>query len=752
MTHLLDGTLAGKLAPDLMAGYKFGDPISSVSEPANIVWTNRANTTSAGPGDTDKFGETFGTKAPVARAIVDAAIVQYERMIGSFNYPVAGEHYSLTVTMGSPFGPFSGGAGMSTTLLGGKPHAGSLVMGVGNVNADPNDDNGWFLDPTPFDSSEFRGGFYNAFAGSAHAGSPAENKFDFFSVVCAELTHDMGLNGDIVPSWHALTSDTGAPDVNQGGTGNLWVFRGPSIKHLLTSNMGGVFGIDAGCAVHSAGGMDVTTFDGVEYKGNFDQGTAMNGWGARLLVNDTFALMFKDAFNYASVNPAEFSTGTMYSILDQVTGKLYVRGGEEEIGWSIYPLAADRFKITRTGDTIAVSVDPYHDAPGSGAMPGEGDLPPWVTYYDASQITSIQIDGAGDADLITIDANIGVPVSLVAQPGQDDKVVVLGTPGVDTVGLNSNGAILINGIPFSFTHVSNFSFEAGEGNDAFAILTSPNATLPASIKYDAGVGDDRMFVRGSPGADTVSFVDGTFHLPGALAYSAENETYSFDGGQGGDFLEVVGGPTLHLIGPQDFVEFDVSGNVVVDPSPAANPATPYLIRAEAFSITSDATLDLNNNAMMLDDPSTPTWFVRNLIASGRSGGNWLGKGLTSSTARLNAMKNTTLGYMDNFDWHAIAGANALFVNHPVDNGAVLIKYTYLGDTDLNGVVNFDDYSRTDHGFTNQLSGWVNGDFDNNNEVNFDDYALIDRAFQTQGALLVAYAAPSKPMPHRSVFR
>jgi hypothetical protein len=50
-------------------------------------------------------------------------------------------------------------------------------------------------------------------------------------------------------------------------------------------------------------------------------------------------------------------------------------------------------------------------------------------------------------------------------------------------------------------------------------------------------------------------------------------------------------------------------------------------------------------------------------------------------------------------------------------------------------VNFDDYSRTDAGFNNNRSGWLNGDFDGNNIVNFDDYSLIDLAFNTQNGSL-----------------
>ena len=64
-----------------------------------------------------------------------------------------------------------------------------------------------------------------------------------------------------------------------------------------------------------------------------------------------------------------------------------------------------------------------------------------------------------------------------------------------------------------------------------------------------------------------------------------------------------------------------------------------------------------------------------------------------------------------------------------------MKYTYYGDTDFNGIVNFDDYSRTDAGFNNNRTGWFNGDFDCNGIVNFDDYSLIDLAFNTQSGTL-----------------
>ena len=130
---------------------------------------------------------------------------------------------------------------------------------------------------------------------------------------------------------------------------------------------------------------------------------------------------------------------------------------------------------------------------------------------------------------------------------------------------------------------------------------------------------------------------------------------------------------------------------------------------------------------------SPLPAVQALINSARSGGAWTGDGITSSNARNANPKNTTLGAMEATDYKSLYGQGATFAGESLDNNAVLVKYTYYGDTDFNGVVNFDDYSRIDAGFNNNRSGWLNGDFDGNGVVNFDDYALIDLAFNTQGA-------------------
>jgi plastocyanin len=146
-----------------------------------------------------------------------------------------------------------------------------------------------------------------------------------------------------------------------------------------------------------------------------------------------------------------------------------------------------------------------------------------------------------------------------------------------------------------------------------------------------------------------------------------------------------------------------------------------------------ATLDLNDNDLILT--ATPAATVQALIVSARNAGAWNQMGITSSAARNQTSHATTLGLLSGAEYHSVAGGGATFSGFGVNDSDVLVKYTWYGDTDFNGKVNFDDYVRTDNGFNNHLSGWLNGDFDLNGQVNFDDYVLIDLAFNTQSGTL-----------------
>ncbi|MBC8105140.1 MAG: hypothetical protein H7Z14_01000 [Anaerolineae bacterium] len=160
-----------------------------------------------------------------------------------------------------------------------------------------------------------------------------------------------------------------------------------------------------------------------------------------------------------------------------------------------------------------------------------------------------------------------------------------------------------------------------------------------------------------------------------------------------------------------------------------------------------AFLDINEHALIVDyTGSSPLNFIKSAVVTARNGGAWDGFGITSSAAATHPTHSTTLGLLEGAEYRSIYGPSAVFEGEPIDDTSVLVKYTYYGDTDFNGIVDFDDYARIDSGFNNDRTGWFNGDFDYNGIVDFDDYSLIDQAFNTQTGSLRSMNAVPEPTP------
>jgi hypothetical protein len=122
-----------------------------------------------------------------------------------------------------------------------------------------------------------------------------------------------------------------------------------------------------------------------------------------------------------------------------------------------------------------------------------------------------------------------------------------------------------------------------------------------------------------------------------------------------------------------------------------------------------------------------------MIASGQNSGTWNGSGIRSSSA---AGSYTTIGIAEaSFALALTDGNTALFDGQTVDATAVLIKFTYAGDANLDGQITGDDYFLIDSAFPQALTGWTNGDFNYDGAITGDDYFMIDSNFPAQGAPL-----------------
>jgi fibronectin-binding autotransporter adhesin len=174
------------------------------------------------------------------------------------------------------------------------------------------------------------------------------------------------------------------------------------------------------------------------------------------------------------------------------------------------------------------------------------------------------------------------------------------------------------------------------------------------------------------------------------------------------------------------VSVSAGGSVTVSPfSRAANKASVLVTSALNLS---GGTLDLGTSDMVVKGGAAGLATLQTYVADYLlSGGT---NGLGSSSASPGAAPYTTLGVIANGDFGLPLFAT--FDGVAVDVNDALVKYTYVGDTDLNGILDATDFNAVLFGFTNGLGGWHNGDVNYDNAVNATDWALFIDAYTWYG--------------------
>jgi hypothetical protein len=166
-----------------------------------------------------------------------------------------------------------------------------------------------------------------------------------------------------------------------------------------------------------------------------------------------------------------------------------------------------------------------------------------------------------------------------------------------------------------------------------------------------------------------------------------------------------------------------------------------LLLTGSLSITDDGALDIAKGRLIIRSAagagSIAAAGAAAWIAQARAG-RWQGAGLTSSAAAGNSILGVAAILNDRGDGSPIFDT---FAGQAVDADSVLIQAVLNGDTDLNGVIDGDDYHCIDRGFLLQMPGYRNGDLDYSGGVDADDYFLIDSAFLGQRTLPESWRNP-----------
>lgn len=401
LSHFSPGVIAQDAALEAhRAETNFYEELPSAAAGAfQINWTNRG---------ADNFG-VFGARAEAARSVVDAVFTMWENIITHMHDPAGRNYINVDVFMANESPGFGGAARIEETDQGFVVR-GDLELGVGTAGMP---DLGWFIDNTPFEHGEFAGLITNAFAANAQLGSPALGLPDLFTVANAEITHLLGITSQSGTRWAdtPVANGTGVADGNEGGgIGQLYYIKNGPINQLLTTYNSGGGGTDTGEPLHTSPGAHfVEAAVGWVY-GSEDAGNASYSNSERYLPSNNLAQLLNHGYGY-EYNEPELQ-GTFYT-LRQSNGELLLRGGANN--------SSDTFDVYRDFATneIVCAVNVGNDVPGTGPTDA------FITRYPAGQITSVKIQGFAGTDTITVNSNIGLPVSVDMAQG-DDRLIVRG--------------------------------------------------------------------------------------------------------------------------------------------------------------------------------------------------------------------------------------------------------------------------------------------------------------------------------------
>jgi hypothetical protein len=451
---------------------------------------------------------------------------------------------------------------------------------------------------------------------------------------------------------------------------------------------------------------------------------------------------------------------------------------------------ADRLKVSFTGGTtngITVTSVKYNSPTSvtvtlniaAGATAGPRDI--------------VLTNPDGQQSIIAGGLTVVFPTVYTGTSGSDDYLLRINPSVPGDVQILVGGTVSFSGPESS---VTTLTFNTGQGDDHLTIdLANGNPIPSGGVFYDGGAGNDLLTINGSTSADSVTLANAfTGPLGGAININDPSngaqtvESIIFNGNAGDDVLTVASAPIAPLTfnggispGSHDTLRITAAGTVTINGDVGAQTTSADVTVENAggsvifsasqhiddlfsrgtvtlaqngnqvidtntltlLTTAGEGTLDLKDNDLIVRSGDLGTWNgsqytgITGLLTQARAGGSWTGPGITSSLASTSGSFKT-LGIASASQVFGIAATQTgTFDGETITGAAILVKYTYGGDANLDGRINIDDYGRIDSqvGLSGSAFGWYNGDFNYDGKINIDDYGIIDSGVGAQGPAL-----------------
>jgi autotransporter-associated beta strand protein len=178
----------------------------------------------------------------------------------------------------------------------------------------------------------------------------------------------------------------------------------------------------------------------------------------------------------------------------------------------------------------------------------------------------------------------------------------------------------------------------------------------------------------------------------------------------------------------------ISGNGIVqlaDNVTAGTALGTSNVNLTSLSLTGAGALDIGNNRIIIDYSSPATDPIASIAAwiangfYGLPGPSIISSDITADDASSGLSYG--IGYADGAD-NVVAG---------LPSGEIEIMYTLLGDANLDGTVNSDDFSQFSHNQGQSGMSWDDGDFNYDGTVNSEDFASFSHNLGQTASLAAA---------------
>jgi hypothetical protein len=362
--------------------------------------------------------------------------------------------------------------------------------------------------------------------------------------------------------------------------------------------------------------------------------------------------------------------------------------------------------------------------------------------FAPSTLSTLAINPSSSTDQITVDFTTASPIPTggASLTGASSPLTIIGAQTANAFTIGSSN-LNVGTSTLTYTSFSSITFNGGASNDTLTQSAQPTA----AITFNGGAGSDTLIINA-----------GVFTFTG----DPQTNTASLTVNDNSSLLFTAATPSSG-INVDNLVSLTIGPSALATLGASASSSDRLVLVTGFLSLNSTAKLDEGDNDMIVRNGANTSPSLFTLLQQGSnfaSAGYWNGPtGITSSAAAARAPL-TALAMEPN-----TTGATT-FDGVTVSSTDYLIKYTFVGDANLNASVDAKDYLAIDNAYnadqayyaqnpggnTPPLTGWNNGDFNYDGVINGDDYTLIDNAYNSQSTVPLVSQAQATSFPNPTI--